>query len=541
MAAAGLWLATAAAEATADTPVLHPLEPTPDVGAAPDEDDPALDCPNAVSAMPLARAEWLQCAVGEGAPLSISGCPGVGIAPNGTLTGAWATDDCTAEVLGEVDGELLQSIIDVQLRPLETFGGAQVSYDLAMGRTMLFTGGSQFAHAGGSSVEVPGGFTNTGLTWDPVAQQFIVSDFDTGSLWLLSPDGAAQGTIVTPVGPYTLQGVAIGPSGELLVSDHYGHTVVRILRSGQLILPQPFQSLGYRPNGVDYDPWRDGLWVAESGSNRLHRYNIHTGEHEQILALPGIHLVDGLDYDELTDELWVTFDGGTPAFSATTGIARVGASTGVVLDILPDPARAPEGIVVRYDANGDSSLWLNDDGLFHNDTERGNRLHHWSTAGEPAPFGAFPQLPFTVELAFNASPSQVGLGTLAWWGASTSATQAYALYLRADQGHAVEAWHRDGSKYSGIATSSTGAVAGQWNHVVAVFTATERHIYLNGGGHGQDLGPRGEVPIDRGAIGLSRDATPGQPLSGRVAGVVIRQGALSQAEATALYDAWQAP
>lgn len=500
-----------------------------------EDDDEQLECPNSVSAKPFSRAERVQCTVVQGATVSISGCPGVGITNDGTLTGFFPMSDCTAQVLATLDGTTYSSIIDFRFQEVEGFRGAAIVDDPVMGRAMEFSGSIHFGHTGGPSFEIPGGFTNTGLTWDEADQLFIASDFDTGSLLYMSSDGAPQGRVQTELGPGTLQGVSAGPGQKLFVADHFGESVYRILPTGWVSGEQKLTDLGYRPNGVDYDQGRHAVWIAEAGSNRVHRYSFELGELEETFEIPYIWYVDGLDYDDVADELWVTFDGNSVLVPGSTGIARVDAATGQLLDAVRDPVSAPEGIVVKRDEPGNATLWINDDGYFHGGTERGNRLHHWRTDGTEAPFNPFPELPFTIELSFN-SPSQSGLGTLAWYGANWSSYRSYVIYTRPDLGNRVQAWHRNGS--SNIATTTGGYVDGEWNHVVAVFTEDERHIYLNGGNHGVSTGYRAPVPVNRGSIGYSRDRTPGQPLQGRIAGMVVREGALSADEVAALYDDW---
>ncbi len=93
----------------------------------------------------------------------------------------------------------------------------------------------------------------------------------------------------------------------------------------------------------------------------------------------------------------------------------------------------------------------------------------------------------------------------------------------------LQAIVRNGSRV--YAQTSTSYTALTWHHACAVFaTTTDRRVFLDGGGKGTNTTGLTPANVDRIAIGVLGDSTPTDYMDGKIALVVLRNVALSDAE-----------
>lgn len=228
--------------------------------------------------------------------------------------------------------------------------------------------------AGPTSIEVPGGYANTGLAWDPVDQIFLIGNFLTGSIHKVSLAGEDLGEILTPVGQKNIQGIAYDTSDDSLwVAKHFGKAIFHLQKDGTEIREERIMNLGFKPNGVAYDPAADSIWIVEAYTNRIHEYSAETQSWIKTIEVEGFKNLDGLSLHE--NQLWVTYD------FYPKGIAVVDPTDGFVLRSFSVDAQSPEGLVIF-----ENSFYLNDDSGYHRQEAAGNRLHRYNFEGTPQSF-----------------------------------------------------------------------------------------------------------------------------------------------------------
>jgi hypothetical protein len=141
-----------------------------------------------------------------------------------------------------------------------------------------------------------------------------------------------------------------------------------------------------------------------------------------------------------------------------------------------------------------------------------------------------PGYPFTVSVwgwADNITTNH----TLWWMGDSASATHMWCIDLG---GGAVGDPARVIAFAGGAAAvgaTSTGYSANVWNHVAATFaSATDRAIFLNGGGKVTDATSRSPLGSNRTCLGRRADSTPSDAVFGRLAECGVWNVVLTDAE-----------
>ncbi len=94
---------------------------------------------------------------------------------------------------------------------------------------------------------------------------------------------------------------------------------------------------------------------------------------------------------------------------------------------------------------------------------------------------------------------------------------------------------RSSSSSPAKASTSTGYSTNTWHHACGVgVSATDRTAYIDGGSPGTNATSRTPGGIDDVSIGMQRDSTPSDAMSGRIAEVALWDVALSAAEVAAL-------
>lgn len=141
--------------------------------------------------------------------------------------------------------------------------------------------------------------------------------------------------------------------------------------------------------------------------------------------------------------------------------------------------------------------------------------------------------PFT--LSVWVRPSDVtSLQGVFWIGDKDSGTQFYALILEGQAvGDPVTARAVAGTLQD--ASTSTSFVLNTWQHLCGVFaSATDRRVFLNGGGKGTNTTSRVPSGLDRVSLGRLDDSTPTDPFSGQIAEAAIWSVALNDDEVVQL-------
>lgn len=142
--------------------------------------------------------------------------------------------------------------------------------------------------------------------------------------------------------------------------------------------------------------------------------------------------------------------------------------------------------------------------------------------------------PFTLACWFNpvdiTSPH-----AMMWLGNSgVNTTYHYLAALGSTAGDPIAASSRASTNYQ--ATTSTGFVAGAWQHACGVWRGTaDRSAYLNGGGRGNNTGSIAPTGINRLSIGYVARPTPADYAGAAVAHCAAwKDVALSDTEVLAL-------
>ncbi len=141
--------------------------------------------------------------------------------------------------------------------------------------------------------------------------------------------------------------------------------------------------------------------------------------------------------------------------------------------------------------------------------------------------------PFTVAAWFRVNDASAA--RVIWWHGDASVTSTfYAVIARpAGDGRIIRVVI--GSANLETVASYTDDV---WTHVLwAEATTTDHRIFVDGVKFSSgDLRNLVGAPIDRTAIGMNRDSTPGNPFSGDIGHVAVWSVALSDGEAISLAD-----
>lgn len=126
-----------------------------------------------------------------------------------------------------------------------------------------------------------------GIALDPDTGAILVPDSPNGRLLTLSPDGSTLRTIAT--GFVRPTGVAVLPSGDLLVADEFGNALDRVTRAGRVTQV----STMFQPDDVVVD--RQGQAYVNSLGGTIYQVNPATGARTVLLS--GLKLPHGLSLD----------------------------------------------------------------------------------------------------------------------------------------------------------------------------------------------------------------------------------------------------
>lgn len=226
-----------------------------------------------------------------------------------------------------------------------------------------FDGSAEYVKVpGNTSWEVPGGFTNTGLTYDESDDALWIGDFDSNRLVQVDFSGSATGLTVSITD--APQGVAYDSSDDTLWWSDFNNSYLRhVAKDGTVI---ESISLGFQPNGCSYSAADDSIWVIEDSTNNCKRYSCSSLTLQETVTIPSPATTpDGLHYEASDDSFWVTNDAGPY-------ILHVDASTGTLLGYSLTTDYVEDIVLVR------GNLWMCSDAYYHGSVANGNRVHRIS-------------------------------------------------------------------------------------------------------------------------------------------------------------------
>ncbi len=230
----------------------------------------------------------------------------------------------------------------------------------------------------GAGSDVGKGITCTGLAIDDVTDTFWVSNHGqagggdpyTPSLMNVSKDGSTMVSELVFTAQFpsaqSIQGVTVDTSDSTLWFISKAENLIRHVSKTGTDLGSITVDSG--ANGLAYDSGDDTLLVLYD-NKQLKRYNAATGALiETVVTFTTLSDVDHLHLDEMNNVLWVSY-------GASGSTAQVSAYS-IDDDILSDPIRLPDSTAIEGIYLDDSTLYIADDGYFHNDTL--NQLHSYT-------------------------------------------------------------------------------------------------------------------------------------------------------------------
>lgn len=272
----------------------------------------------------------------------------------------------TASAFGQSFNEVMgigshAADVDVWLRLESDYTNEKGSQDaVATDTPSSITGGYRFDGANdsliaypqnGDNFEVPGGFTNTGLTYDSDDDTWWVGDFTNQEVVELEMDGTATGRSISlgfsPQGVYYDSG-----TGTMWVSDLAAKRIRNYTLAGS-----ENSSFGTtpNPNGLSMD---SSGYLCSPASNAINRWNT-SGTAQSSITVAGSHSFDGV-HGNADGTYYLTDDTGSKIYHVN--------GSGTVLDEWTGN-NSPEDIVEK-----DGDLYYCADREFHESLANGNRV-----------------------------------------------------------------------------------------------------------------------------------------------------------------------
>lgn len=249
-----------------------------------------------------------------------------------------------------------------------------------------------------ASFEVPNGYTNTGLAYDPVLDILWSSDYTNRRIYKLEKDGYSLGYIQMPT-LYDMQGVTYDSSDDTLWAlmtsfPDVKAVIYHLQKDGNIIDTFEVNYIG--SSGICYLPSDDTLLISEYATNKIRKYNATTYAYISEFTVPSMTTpattggIDGIAYDASDGTLWVTENMNPIRHINMDGLLIANVTN-------PAPEQQSEGIAV--DAS-DNTLWFSADDEFHKSLADGNRIFHINKDGTSAaiPIESITLTPFTIAI-----------------------------------------------------------------------------------------------------------------------------------------------
>lgn len=218
--------------------------------------------------------------------------------------------------------------------------------------------------------EVPGGYTNVGLAYDPVLDCLWSGDYTNGEVHAVNKyTGEEISSFSIPDGDTNLQGVAYDASDDTLwVCLDTNGLICNYSKSGELIRTINTFSGVMLTAALSCIPDTNYLLVGVNLSPVLHKIDKTTGVEVGTITVSGITDsggTDGLAYDESDDTLWVTQNGNTSIVHCDL--------SGATIDLWYNPSPGIQGEGICWDSTA-GILWYSDDAEYHSGITDGNRI-----------------------------------------------------------------------------------------------------------------------------------------------------------------------
>lgn len=402
-------------------------------------------------------------------------------------SGVWSNGDVGVFHLNQDPSGSSPQIIDSTINNLDgTSAGSMTSGDLVSGKigdAISFDGSDDAIvreNEGGARTalndfEVPGGFTNTGITYDSSEDVLWVGNWDDGLIVKMDKDGTFLDSISTTAS--NIQGVAYDSSDDTLWYVDAASTTVRHINKSGTELGTISVSVTSGTNGVSYEPATDSLWVSGTGGSVVKRYDASSGSELQSLTVSANSAFDGILYDTSDGTLWLTKD--------HTTVYNVSTTTGATIRNFTTEVSSIEHIALD---TTDDTLYINHDQGYHESIANGNRVWNYSKT-DSAKEGIASIDNFTVSAWVY--PTNVGGSQMILENYKTSSL--FNLFIR-----------NDGSVSTNIDTSVTaagGQVANNnWYYLTSTYDGSTVKLYNNGSQIGS--GSVSRVPLYDGDTGI---------------------------------------
>lgn len=313
------------------------------------------------------------------------------------------------------------------------------------------------------SFEVPGGFTCTGLAYDPVSRTFWIGEFDNGGGNPRLVETSLTGTLIRKIvivgDP---QGIAYDTSDDTLwYVDTTNNTIRHIDKEGNSVGSD--LALGFQPSGLTYKASTDEIYLSNYAQNgNIYRYDCATltlQETFKIAVTSPAYLIDSLLYLPDSDELLAITDTGD-------SILRIDAAGSSPRPVTSNThiTNAPEHMTMVG-----TQLYYTSDQLFHNSIANGNRVYSARLNNQNSTFSLW----FTFVAKESAQTACI------FQHGESTADIGYGLFI----GSATELrlFAKDEASLSFLTNSSVSDLSLGWNHLAVIIDrdASTMKTYLN--------------------------------------------------------------